>query len=263
MVVGYEFYSSVLIEQIARLLSSQTAVHYLIYSTEQQGEHLHLSPQLKTMNEDLRACLLEDSEYVAVLPIGTTMSTLYQIANEIEARWKGRFPYDNYVLILVGQKGSGALSSRYWIKNPDHPDYLFLQPQRQEVEGFRCRYYLEPQTEWSQENSNRGTDEEVLVYVDKTSTRPKEIFVVEDSRFKGTSYFLRTSEKYKENARRLELFKGLIHYGHIVEGNNHFQFYLDMDRYFSRAQQRDVGGKRKTVDQWLQGLRAKVGPGMV
>lgn len=260
VVVGYEFYSSVLIEQIARLLSSQTAVHYLIYSTVQQGEHLHLSPQLKTMNEDLRARLLEDSEYVAVLPIGTTMSTLYQIANEIEARWKGRFPYDNYVLILVGQKGSGALSSRYWIKDPDHPDYLFLQPQRQEVEGFRCRYYLEPQTEWSQENSNRGTDEEVLVYVDKTSTRPKEIFVVEDSRFKGTSYFLRTSEKYKENARRLELFKGLIHYGHIVEGNNHFQFYLDMDRYFSRAQQRDVGGKRKTVDQWLQGLRAKVDP---
>lgn len=260
MVVGYEFYSSVLIGQIAQLLSGRTAVHYLIYSTEQPGERLHLSPQLKTMDEALRVRFLKDSEYVAIIPIGTTMSTLYQIVNEIEAQWKGRFPYDNYVLILVGQRGSGTISSTYWTQDPDHPGSLLLQPQRQGTAGLRCKYYLEPQTNWFQESSDRGIDEEVLVYVDKTSTRPKEIFVVENARFRGTSYFLRTSEDRKENARRLELFKGLIHYGHIAEGNNHFQFYIDMDRYFSRARQEDPGGRRKTVDQWLQGLRAKVDP---
>lgn len=260
VVVGYELYSSVLIEQIARLLSSWTTVHYLVYSTEQEGEWLHFSPQLKTMNENLRACLLKESDYVAVLPIGTTVATLYQIVQEIEAQLQGRFPYMNYVLILVGQEGEGTLCAKYWVRDPEHPGHLRLQPQRKNTDGLLCRYYLEPRTKWSQDTSNCGTDEEVLVYVDKTSTRPKEIFVVEGSRFKGTSYFLHTPEDYRENDRRLELLKGLIHYGHIVEGNNHFQFYLDMDRYFSQAQRENPGDKRKTVDQWLQGLRAKINP---
>ena len=260
VIVGYELYSAVLIEQIARLLGGQTTVHYLIYSTEQQGERLHFSPQMKTMNEDLRARFLKEAYYVAVLPIGTTVATLYQIVQEIKAQLQGRFPYTNYVLILVGQEGEDALSAKYWVRDPERSGYLRLQPQRKDTDGLLCRYYLEPQTNWSQDTPNRGTDEEVLVYVDKTSTRPKEIFVVEESRFKGTSYFLRTPEDHRENDRRLEPLKGLIHYGHIVEGNNHFQFYLDMDRYFSKVQREDPGGRRKTVDQWLQGLRAKVDP---
>lgn len=260
VVVGYEFYSSVLIEQITHLLSGLTTVHYLIYSAERQDEHLHLSPHLKTMDEKLRIDFLKSANYVAVVPIGTTMSTLYQIAQEVQAQWQGNFPYINYVLILVGQEGAGTLSSKYWSKKPNSPGHLLLQPQRKNAPGLQCRYYLEPQTNWSQEPPNHGTGEEVLVYVDKTSTRPKEIFVVENPRFNGTSYFLRTSEDRKENDRRLELFRGLIHYGHIAEGNNHFQFYFDMDQYFSRAQQKDPDGKRKTVDQWLQRLRAKVDP---
>lgn len=260
VVVGYEFYSSVLIEQIAQLLSDKITVHYMIYSTEQQGERLHLSPQLKTMCGEERAKLLKESDYVAVLPIGTTVATLYQIVQEIEAQWQGRFPYINYVLILVGQDGEGALSTKYWERDQSRPGNLLLRPQRQNGTGLHCRYYLEAQTNWSQGSYDRGTGEEVLVYVDKTSTRPKEIFVVDNSQFKGTSYFLRTPKERAENDLRLELLKGLIHYGHIAEGSNHFQFYLDMDRYFSIAQQEDPNGKRKTVDQWLQGLRAKVDP---
>lgn len=102
-----------------------------------------------------------------------------------------------------------------------------------------------------------GEDEAVLVYVDKTSTRPKEIFLLEDAHFQGTSHFLTDPQ---ENDRRLALLKGLVYYGHIAEGNNHFQFYADMERYFSRAQRKDPENKRKTVDQWLQSLRSAVVP---
>lgn len=260
IVVGYEFYSSVLIEQIVKLLGGWK-VNYLIYSAGQEGAQLHLSPWLQAMEEGEREQAMRGAECVAVIPIGTTMSTLYQIVGEMKARWQCCFPYDNYVLMLVGEKGGTGLSGQYWNFLDQDPDHVRLQPQRQGEDGLQCRYFLDPRTQWSdvaQDAAGRGVDEKVLVYVDQTSTRPKDIFVVEGSHFKGISHFLNTPAARAENDRRLELFKGLTHYGHIVEGNNHFQFYLDMDRYFSRAQTKEPG--RMTVDEWLQSLRGKIDP---
>lgn len=258
VVVGYGFYSSVLVEQIARLLEDWGTVHYMIYSTEQAGVFTHFSPQLKAMDERSRTQLLKNAEYVTVLPIGTTMSTLYQINREITARWGGRFPYDNYVLILVADNGDKALSQHYW--HVESPGCVTLEPQQKNEPGLQSRYYLMPLTEWSQGGDNKGVDEQVLVYVDQSSTRPKEIFVVEDSHFKGISHFLRVSAGDKENTRRLELLRGLVQYGHIAEGNNHFQFYFDIEQYFFRARQADPEGRRKTVDAWLRDLRKKIDP---
>lgn len=259
VVVGYEFYSSVLTEQIAQLLTQEgEKTQYLIYANSQEDERIHLSPQLKQMPPNEREDLLNHGDYVVILPIGTTMSTLYHIMDEIQARWTGsRFPYENYVLILVGED-SKRISPRYW--HLTNTNQITLCPQKQGDPETRCRFLLSPQARWSemrQDPQGTGEDEAVLVYVDKTSTRPKEIFLLEDAHFQGTSHFLTDPQ---ENDRRLALLKGLVYYGHIAEGNNHFQFYVDMERYFSRAQQKDPENKRKTVDQWLQSLRSEVDP---
>ena len=259
VVVGYEFYSSVLIEQIAQLLSIKgKKTDYLIYADSQEDERIHFSPQLKNMESDSRDEMLNQADFVVILPIGTTMSTIYRITGEIQSRWKGsRFPFDNYVLILVKEE-DGNLSSRYW--SLDGVNRVILMRKIKDGSETCCRYLLSPQTQWSEMVStppNGGEDESVLVYVDKTSTRPKEIFVLENASFRGVSHFLTDP---LENDRRLSLLKGLIYYGHIAEGNNHFQFYLDMERYFSRAQQKAKGERRKTVDEWLQGLRSEIDP---
>lgn len=260
IVVGYEFYSSVLIEQIVKLLEGWDA-HYLIYSSGQEGTRLHLSPRLQAMEEEERKRALVGAVCVAVIPVGTTMSTLYQIVGEMGAQWRCGFPYKNYVLMLVGERGEPVFSRQYWTYGG--PGHVCLQPQRQGEAGLRCRYFLNPRAKWSDMAhgaAGQGVEEDVLVYVDETSTRPKDIFVLDRSRFKGISYFLKNTAAERENDRRLELFKGLTHYGHIVEGNNHFQFYLDMDRYFYRAQQKRDDESRKTVDEWLQSLRRKIDP---
>lgn len=259
LVVGYEFYSSVLTEQIAQLLTKEgEKAQYLIYANSQEDERIHLSPQLKQMHPNDREDLLNHGDYVVILPIGTTMSTLYHIMDEIQARWAdSRFPYENYVLILVGED-SKNISPRYWYLTDTHQ--ITLCPQKQGDPETRCRFLLSPQAQWSEMRHDplgTGEDEAVLVYVDKTSTRPKEIFLLEDAHFQGTSHFLTDPQ---ENDRRLALLKGLVYYGHIAEGNNHFQFYADMERYFSRAQRKDPENKRKTVDQWLQSLRSAVDP---
>ena len=259
VVVGYEFYSSVLTEQIAQLLTKTWwETHYLIYANSQENERIHLSPKLKHMQQKERENILNQGDYVVILPIGTTMSTLYYIMEEIRAQWaNSRFPYENYVLILVGEN-SEIMSPRYW--HLTSPNQITLCPQNHGDPATRCRFFLSPKTQWSEmrhDPKGSGEDESVLVYVDKTSTRPKEIFLLENAHFQGTSHFLADS---RENDRRLALLKGLIHYGHIAEGNNHFQFYVDMEQYFSRAQQADPKVKHKTVNQWLQSLRDKVDP---
>lgn len=261
VVVGYGLYSTVLIEQIAKLLSPHVDVDYLIYSIEQGGGPLHLSPKLKAMDKTNREQSLQRAQYVMVLPIGTTMSTMYQIKREIEARWGGQSPYNHYVLILVADNGKQKLATRYWTQTS--PGYIELTPQKKNELGLQCRYYLEPGAQWSRGCDNAGVDEQVLVYVDQSSTRPKEIFVVEGSHFKGISHFLgksAASAAHMENTRRLQLLQGLIQYGHIAEGNNHFQFYLDMERYYARAQQQQRTRGHKTVTQWLQSLRDRIDP---
>lgn len=252
VIVGYEFYSSVLIEQIAQMLTQKgRKAYYVICANSQENERIHLSPELKSMESDKREKMLKQAEYVVVLPVGTTLSTLYRIMGEICAHWEdAQFPYENYILVLVREKETN-LSKRYWHLNHDH---VILQPQSSKGSETCCRYLLLPQARWSEMHYDEEK-EEVLVYVDETSTKPKEIFVLKDARFRGISHFLTDPV---ENDRRMSLLKGLVHYGHIVEGNNHFQFYLDMERYFFRAQQAERG--RKTVNKWLQTLRGKIDP---
>lgn len=257
VVVGYEFYSSVLTEQVAELLSGWRETYHLIYANSPE-DPIHGSACLKNMEQHERERILEKADYVVILPIGTTLSTLYQIMGEIKACWQGsHFPYDAYVLILVGEE-QGTMSDRYW--RMEGAERVALRPQRSGDSTVFCRYLLSPKAQWSEmycAQTGKREQENVLVYVDKTSTRPKEIFVLEGAHFKGVSHFLKDPS---ENDRRLALLKGLIYYGHIVEGGNHFQFYIDMERYFFRAQQADSFGKRQTVSEWLRSLRKDIDP---
>ena len=281
VLVGYEFYSSVLTQQVAALLNAShaldTPVHYLIcYGQAVSGDPLHRSPELQNMPLEEQGEFLRHAEYVAIIPIGTTLSTLYHLQRTVAEQFplmSGLAPLDtfvHYVLILVGsvpKSGSPRLSDQYWTK--DLSGLVTLAPEKNTLEPLRCRVYLEPQATWHDRMalpSHAPCEEEVLVYVDKTSTLPKDIFVGRDTHFRGITPFL--SEKNlktgneknlrPENDRRVSLLKGCIHYGHLTAGNNHFQFYLDMDRYFAQASQPVRSRSAQTISAWLETLRCHV-----
>lgn len=283
VLVGYEFYSAVLIQQVAALLKGThiigDSVHYLICSGQAvSGEPLHLSPELQNMGEEERKTVLQQAGYIAIVPIGSTLSTLYHLQRTVSEQalsGTGRTlpleDFENYVLILVGsvaEQDCSRLSDQYWKK--DSTGLVTLSPQKNSLNPLRCRVYLEPQTHWQDRTAPAHEDprkEEVLVYVDKTATLPKDIFIGQDTRFRGITPFLIQGDENdgewkdlrQENDRRVELLKGCIHYGHLTAGNNHFQFYLDMDRYFARAW--SVGSKRQqTITAWLETLRKDVEP---
>lgn len=271
VLVGYEFYSSVLTQQVADLLNQahvlDSPVHYLICSGQalSGGNPLHQSPELQNMPIDEQSTLMQCAEYIAIIPIGTTLSTLYHLQRTVTEQLpaiSGLTPLDtftHYVLILVGStpEATGTrLSDQYWTK--DSSGLVTLSPQKNTMEPLRCRVYLEPQATWQDRMELPSRDpckEEVLVYVDKTSTLPKDIFVGQDTRFRGITIFLSENKLQRENDRRVDLLKGCIHYGHLTAGNNHFQFYLDMDRYFSRCSLPACPKNTQSIAAWLESLR--------
>lgn len=278
ILIGYENYSTVLMEQITTLLSDTQVgfdAQYCIYSGKPE-KPLHLSPSLQGMDQVARRSFLTGAQCLFVLPIGTTLSTLYDIFSAVKESNSFKdicFEYENYVLVLVGceDNGTAPLSNWYW-KCGDTAAVppLPVQLRRQDANSpaIKARYFLMPRTTWAADYES-GIDnflkERVLVYVDQTSTIPRDIFVGEESRFRGVSQFVQGQQAQEENDRRIELLQSCIFYDHIVSGGNHFQFYLDVDRYYSKAEQpiKDAGAinpRRKTVTNWLRTLRNAVNP---
>lgn len=269
VLVGYEFYSSVLTQQVTALLNEahilKAPVHYLICSGQAvSGDPLHRSPELQNMPIEDQSALMQHAEYIAVIPIGTTLSTLYHLQRTVAEQLtaSGAAPLDmfvHYVLILVGsiENSDGSrLSDQYWAKTPS--GLVTLSPQKSTLKPLHCQVYLEPQATWQDRKNPPSQDprkEKVLVYVDKTSTLPKDIFVGRDTHFRGITSFLSENKLQRENERRVNLLKGCIHYGHLTAGNNHFQFYLDMDRYFSRCSPPACPENTQSIAAWLESLR--------
>ena len=279
LLVGYENYSSVLVEQIVRLLQKNPLfageVQYMIYSGQSPlGRELHHSPELQIMEESRRQEFLQQAACVTILPIGATMSTLYRIQNAVRDLAEGgekRFKLENYVLILVGCQGQenvSSMSDRYWKQQPEPPErpgLIRLEPDRAGGTQAFARFFLSLHTSWTRLHEADLLEplrEKALVYVDQTSTIPRNIFVGEDTRFCGISKLIGESRAKQENNRRAELLKGCVYYGHLTAGGNHFQFYFDMDQYYAKANRPLEGVSPKTrklcVAQWLRTLRDTV-----
>ena len=279
VLAGYENYSSVLINHVAHLIRQARPdcdIQYLIYSGSAEAEQLlHLSPELQSMEKNVCSAYLRQAACVIIVPIGTTLSTVYRIQAQIEADMGGqeqgtRFPFEHYALILVGceEPDDAPLSDLYWRPVDSGPLGLVrLEPLKKGCSPAFVRFLLKPPTKWTQSyqvDLERPLEERVLVYVDQTSTIPRDIFVGERTRFFGISRLIGGIQAREENERRAKLLKSCIYYGHLATSNNHFQFYFDMDRYFAKASaptdSSSANPRKQNVGQWLKGLRGTINP---
>ena len=281
VLVGYENYSSVLINHVTHLLRKEKQncdIQYLIYSgNAETAQLLHLSPELQSMEKNACSAYLQQAACVIVVPIGTTLSTIYHIQTQMEADTGGegrgaQFPFEHYALILVGcvETDAPPLSDQYWqpvASNFQMLGLVHLEPLKKDYPQAFVRFLLKPSTNWSQSykvDLEHPLEEQVLVYVDQTSTIPRDIFVGERTRFFGISRLIGGTQAQEENERRARLLKSCIYYGHMATSNNHFQFYFDMDRYFAKANaSTDTSSKnprKKSVEQWLKDLRGTINP---
>lgn len=281
--VAYEDYSSILVRYVQKYLSAvlgrPEGVDYALYTNQPEGR-LCLSTHLNGLSPQEQLEFLNGAEVVTLLPVGTTLSTIYTMRSSVaELLSKLRSHTDagmaspgglaggerNIVIVLVADSRQEALVGQYWrrqkerIETPGGKETILLtSPDGKNT--AKAHYFLQVHADWHNHLDCIDDDgkSKVLVYVDTTSTVPNMIFPLLDSPSKGTAAFLRTGKAFPE---RFDYLDGCITYGHIKNGDNHFLYDIDLAKFCVQAEAPAgrAAQSHVTVSQWLDALREKGG----
>ena len=253
-------------------------VSYGIYGHDEDGKiGFQPSAQLKLHQKDVLATKTKqtaDLDYVTIYPIGTTLSTVYRMRNAIADYFQGKTLQNcfNICVLLIGELGadkpnSRALSKLYWEKTSNMGEMTQVnqyeektvtltsdhdQGGKDPADKVIVHYLLEATTQWHEQkdcSDPKNRQDNVLVYVDPTSTIPSSIFPLEKRKPDSPISFLQNNDRggntgvwglIDKNTERLDLLRGCVHYGHIRVGNNHFQYHIDLPRFLQNALEQPV-----------------------
>ena len=276
VLVGYENYSSVLLQTVARLLEDhgcKAKISWVIDS--------HTSGKFPSVSFDHFSTAELDSWQVnsmccyTVIPIGSTMSTVHKLLNSFQRGLVAALGLQspppvkarkNYAIVAVGDcfKPGQPLSdfaklylssiepadspSRFWRVAILQPyDGQDAQMKEHPLKVFYCLWaetQWHPSTPFNFKNSIACNATQPLIQVDKTSTLLNAIFQTPPPK-DVMDYYLRKApllsaagrkKAGKRNAGsstdtllRPNGSSHFIRYGHIVQGDNHYQFYFDFE----------------------------------
>lgn len=246
LLLGYEKYSSPLLLQIKYWLKQSHRFPHIytaiVYDGPQQGNVL--------FEPDFDVTALEHNhkfglQIVSVLPVGTTLSTIYKMHNTVRKNLSNIFsslvnPAEhNYCLVLVNSdlthcSGDGNAITRHYWKSIDRARHMVtIMRENKDTEEISVSYLIPAETDWlDPENCHickkAGKDCSPIIDVKQTATIPGAIFPLYTNQHPTNSIWKgNPSERQKQNKYRISHLLGNVHYAHIYEGNNHFQFYLD------------------------------------
>lgn len=293
--VGYENYSSIVLQEIARLLSDYNREFEISWVIDRRssGKFPYVSFD-KFSKEEMESWKNKKALCYTLIPIGSTMSTVHKLISSFERGLESELGNDkpiiiqtkNYAVVAVGNcfmpgwKANGEESS-YYIKSitPAQGNSCWntctLQPHVNSAPPIEVNYCLWAESQWHLANPLEGQEcnavecavTEPLIQVDKTSTLLNAIFQTPLSQ-EVLNYYNRSS-KHTNNLKQpsasqyywgsrssKELLSpkntvSYIRYGHIAQGNNHYQFYFD----FEKITQSDI--IREYLLQWASELEVE------
>ena len=268
LVVGYETYSSLLLEYIIRFLKAcgvKEAYSAVYGHYGEEGPSIVASAALQNKQNHVKG------KAVTVYPIGTTMSTVYQMIDCINKTFSHQFTqWKNYcVLVVENKEKNGSLQNNYWslpneglgITKPNKLELseITLSPDRLQRPKTKVRYYLRAKTVWHEAEHcmrNSSSDERVLTYVDPTSTIPDMIFPLKGRINDGPQRF--DCQGIKDNIieKRIKMLQDFVSYGHIRVGNNHFLYHLDLPGYFELIREKEDSSRdfENEIRKWSESI---------
>ncbi len=244
MLIGYEEYSRLLIEKVKDILSEyfeNKETEAIVYCSENDNESsadYGFWPDFREFIGNGDKNVFESYKGYIILPVATTLTTIYKIQNIVERICKTEgIPTlkfgKNTSLILVGDletnDGKGEVQGvklKYW-SNVDKESRLVYIKHDSQKESV-VKYYFLTRARWhkaSEDEGNQDSDK-CLISVDKTHTLPDAIFEEYNNPrkiLKCTTY-----------AERINSLWGCINYSHICEADNHFQYDIDYKKYFKK-----------------------------
>lgn len=252
VLLGYEKYSIPLMQQIEYWLKHadipfnavQTAI---IYDGEEAGDVI-----IKPCYQPHTGCCSAGGELqvISILPVGTTLSTIYKMHNIAMERldiFQSASRYDfrrDFCLILVNRdlfspSNMTDVTLRYWANIDPRARIVTTQPEESDAAPINAKYLLPADAEWMAPDScsicqNTSLDSHAVIGAKHSNTMPGAIFTLwgkREGRFKdliNKTGNKADEEKYKNiNHSHFPALFGAIKYSHLYSQYNHFQFYLD------------------------------------
>ncbi len=277
MLVGYEKYSAELILQIKKLLETADLCcgAYLIPAIgEEKKQCIELSPLFDNSNYAKSLSSNESKSeilLVTVIPVGSTMSTVYKVKHTFEYEYLKKFPkakitdFLNYCIVainsqLTNEKDDNDITWNYWQDiNRNEKEIIVLHDSKKTPE-IVVNYLLAGEAKWLRpmmlpdKNGNccemcndlshfpTNNPLSPLIQVDKTNMMTTNIFKLKDS---GANILF--ANNITQNHERMTSLKGYIDYGHICREDNHYQFYIDHKRFYQENSSK--------VDDWLSKIK--------
>jgi len=282
LLVGYEAYSTILLEYVVKFLSAcNVNSNYGVCVQELSGKAV-FQPSAALQRADERSEYSNGCNLVTIYPIGTTLSTVYTLIDCVLVHYPAKPLANICVLVVEDTSSDNKLQSLYWTRMLEKPgmtgalplerSVITLEKAKEEEEYSmpKVRFFLEAKTIWHapsecMEAPPEKEKENVLAYVDPTSTIPDTIFPLISRKNDGPEQFLKKEEEQNENYKRIRLLNDCVSYGHIHSGNNHFLYHVDFPLYFEKVRDSEISkaeedNRPKSIDYEMSKWADKIDP---
>ena len=251
--MGYASYSEAILISITDILKtyrgednlylSEYALYQYNLRTESQSEEIEI--QMSREDKDYNKVYV-----VQIVPISSTMTTFEKIWNTFQKdcsdkKRKTHYLLDNYTAFWAKAKKDSKIKIDTYYKENDHNT---VSCSMSELERNSIKYIMSGYACWQLPEQccycypKNIIDEIPLIETDPTSTVP-----AQQIRLNQVDRFKINFNKNHINNMRLRDMHGFVHYGHFVRGKNHYQFYIETQKYFSEYSEK--------IKEWLKELR--------
>lgn len=261
LLLGYEKYSTSLMLQVEYWLKHSAKFEEVFTAIVYDGKDekpVELRPFFSC--DSLSVEDGKSVQPVAILPVGTTLSTVYKLHNAARRELSSLFAgleqvafSNNYCLILVNKRlsetGSNKVTSRYWKGIVPESRSVTVYRERYGGTDAQVKYLIGADAEWLDPQNcgickKRGKDIRPIIDGKQSDTVPNSIFSLwapHEGSFRKLIGEEKESEQDERRQRFAALFDSLI-YSHIYVGNNHFQYHFDFQKIYIESQQ-DINEK--------------------
>ena len=285
--LGYENYSSILVQEVHTLLQEAfkdewKKIEWLI---ETHAEDYPVLSFDKFFQKDLKKVVeAEEFSCITILPLGSTMTTLYKLHDAFlrgvkRIGGKSASFIANYCLVAIGnaytkpeelKEEERKIPKRYLaldryisdmkrseeeaVSGPWRRIHLLGNTSKEKAKKEAVKFLLSAGANWigpgkPTRDREENDEDKPLLRVDKTSTLLDTIFPtpLQDD---VLAYYTRNEEKVKklEPVGETSFFR----YGHIVRGENHYQFYFDFEKL--------VQARRDDIIKWAREKNQDIEP---
>lgn len=279
ILVHYESYSGLLAQQIVDLLRKALGSTEIYAAQVSQPKMQQMKLSLPLELEELpladRKKELAQYSFITLCPISSTLSTFYKMQDCVERELFRRYeiPKDprkfvhNITILLVGDCSNEQIYKRYWATPTPSLDGggsaslrqrgMVKATERAAGSGLDVHYMLRLATKWHDgKECAKYEEEKALVHTRSTPTELNMIFPP-----KIANNTVSKTAKGK-NEKALNALEKCVQYGHILQGNNHYGFYLDLQKFYAKVSKiqntQDDKIKGITIRDWFKELHSVV-----